>query len=70
MRCPSYKFLFLGLLGNDRDNSNSDGDDGDYDNPVQDHMSDQYSPPDGPLTAQVDPGNTLTHALTHFSLTQ
>ena len=48
-----------GVLGNDRDNSDDDGDGG-YDNPVQDHMSDQYSPPDAPLNAPVDPGQQNT----------
>ena len=37
-----------------------DDGDGGYDNPVQDHMSDQYSPPDAPLNAPVDPGQQNT----------
>ena len=48
-----YCCCFSGILGDGRDGE-GEGDDR-YDNPEQD-LGDQYSPPDGPLNAPVDPG--------------
>ena len=59
MYCFVYRFVCLlvtGLLGNEQNGREGDGEgEGGYDNPVQD-MGDQYSPPDAPLNEPMDPG--------------